>query len=371
MKIAVLLTFDQSLVNWKVNGHLDREIFYYKELYKKYKIKTTFISYGPDSENNLISKYKYLNVISVGSKLGFKKSFFYRFVISFFLFFFIKKDLKNINIIRTNQLWGSWVLLLFKFLSKKKILIRCGYEPNQNLELEKGFTSHKLFYFIFSFISYRLSNHIIVTTLDIKKYIKKKFKLIKKISVIPNFINIKNFRSYNIKKIENKILFIGRNSKEKNLSFLLNSIKELDIQLDILGPGYNLSQIQFLSKKYKIKINYLGILPNYRMPKVYNKYNIYVSTSDYEGNPKTILEAMACGCIVIARNTQGSNSIILNRNNGYLVNNILQLRKLITKNIIKKNNKIKINAINYIKKNHSIDVVSSKEFTILKNLYNE
>lgn len=373
MKIAVLLTFDQSLIKWKSNGHFDREIFYYKKLYEKYKIKTTFISYGPKSEKKLISQYNFLKIISLSNKIKFSNFFFIRFFQSLFLYFFIKKDLKNIKVIKTNQLWGSWVLFLFKIFSEKFFLIRCGYEPNQNLKNENGFFFFKIFSYIYSYISYKISDQIIVTTSEIKEYIIKKFYLKKKIHILPNYINTQKFRPLNIKKNKNKILFVGRYSKEKNIDYLLNSIRELPVSLDIIGPGYNKKQISTLEKKYKIKINYLGILSNSKMPRSYNKYDIYVSTSNYEGNPKTILEAMSCGCTVIARNVQGCNTIISNCDNGYLVKKQSQLRKIISNIILKKNHqknsKIKRNAINTIKKYYNLNIILTKEYKILKNLY--
>jgi glycosyltransferase involved in cell wall biosynthesis len=371
MHIAVLLTFEQSLSKWKKNGHFDREIFYYKNLYKKYNIKTTFISYGLNSEKKLISQYHYLNIIPIYEKLKFSNFFIIRFIKSFFLYFYINKDLKNIDIIKSNQLWGTWTLFLFKFFTKKKILIRCGYELNQNLEYEKDKFFLKIFSKLCSFIIYQVSDHIIVTTLDIKNYIEKTFRVKKKITIIPNYIDVLKFKPTNIKQYNNKILFVGRNSREKNISFLLNAIKNLPISLDILGSGFTRKNLIALKKKYNISINYLRPTPNEKMPNVYNKYKLYISTSDYEGNPKSILEAMACGCIVIARNVQGCNSVITNGFNGFLVKNYLELRHIVKKNILKKNYKMKKNAIHFIQMKYNFDIISKKETRVLKFVKNE
>ena len=41
-----------------------------------------------------------------------------------------------------------------------------------------------------------------------------------------------------------------------------------------------------------------------------NNYKYYLSSSKFEGNPKTILEAMSSGCIVIASNIKNHKEII-------------------------------------------------------------
>ena len=40
------------------------------------------------------------------------------------------------------------------------------------------------------------------------------------------------------------------------------------------------------------------------------KYKIFVSSSNFEGNPKGILEAMASGCVVIAKDNINISEII-------------------------------------------------------------
>ena len=64
--------------------------------------------------------------------------------------------------------------------------------------------------------------------------------------------------------------------------------------------------------------------------KIINKHSIYISTSLYEGSPKSILEAMSCVLITIAYSAPGVNEIIQNKNTGftvrpspYILNNVI------------------------------------------------
>ena len=89
MKIAVLLTFDQSLLKWKKRDTSTEKSFIIK-IYIRKKIKTTFISFGFDSDKKLISKYKYLDVIPVYEKIKESNFFFIRFIKSLFIYFYPK-----------------------------------------------------------------------------------------------------------------------------------------------------------------------------------------------------------------------------------------------------------------------------------------
>ena len=73
------------------------------------------------------------------------------------------------------------------------------------------------------------------------------------------------------------------------------------------------------SKKLKVKANFLGRFMNNELANIYNQYLVYVLCSKYEGNPKSLLEAMSCGLIVIGTDVPGINNIITSGKNGFLV----------------------------------------------------
>mgnify|MGYP001178644113 CR=1 FL=1 len=105
------------------------------------------------------------------------------------------------------------------------------------------------------------------------------------------------------------------------------------------------------------------------MKKIYNKYKVMVICSNYEGNPKVLLEAMSCGCAVIGTNVIGIKEIINNRINGLLVEkNPLILKNTIIK-LLKNNDLRKIlakNGENYIKSNNSLSSILDKEVSHIK-----
>ena len=80
-----------------------------------------------------------------------------------------------------------------------------------------------LCYFINSYISYKYSDRIIVTTDDIKNFITKRYKVnSEKISVIPNAIDTQKFIKIENKIIRPKFISIARFEKQKNLFQLID-----------------------------------------------------------------------------------------------------------------------------------------------------
>ena len=54
MNIILIFTYGISLKNWEESGLLSREIKLYEELNKKYKYKFTFLTFGDDSDINVL-----------------------------------------------------------------------------------------------------------------------------------------------------------------------------------------------------------------------------------------------------------------------------------------------------------------------------
>lgn len=78
---------------------------------------------------------------------------------------------------------------------------------------------------------------------------------------------------------------------------------------------------------------------------------------------------MAAGCIVIAPNVGGVHEIIENKHNGILYNFTKDNLELIIKDLETYSfDSISENARQYIRKNHTLEAVARKEFTIYKDL---
>ena len=128
MKIIVFFTYGTSLLDWSKKGLLDREIKIYQNLIDKYDINVMFVTYGNKEDKYFSSKLKKIKILPVYEFIKKPNNKFFQLFFSFLIPFIFYKRLKDADILKTNQMWGSWAAVISKWLFKKPLIVRCGYE---------------------------------------------------------------------------------------------------------------------------------------------------------------------------------------------------------------------------------------------------
>lgn len=360
MKILTLFfTYGTSLKDWNNNGSIDREINIYKKLLK-YFDKIYFLTYG---ENDL----QYSSNLPQGIEILPKKIKVNNFLYSILIPYLHKKEISKSSWLKTNQMFGSWSAVLSKMFFRKNLAIRTGF--TQSLTLLNANKPKKVSAHLMEYLAYKLSDFSIVTSRHQKEYIVNKYKA-RDIYVIPNGIDLELFKQ--IKKTDKnkktELLFVGRFHPEKNLLNLLKAMKDVpDIKLKIIGSGQQEKDLITLKSKYDLDVEIMSNVPNFELPNIYTTADIYIQPSLYEGNPKTILEAMSCGLPVIATNVSGINDVISHLENGFLCgiypksikNAILELKNNDSLKI-----KIGSNARKYTEKEYDLNECIKKEIEL-------
>lgn len=187
-------------------------------------------------------------------------------------------------------------------------------------------------------ILYPLAEGFVFQTKEAQEYFDKKIQ--KKSVIIPNPINEEFIcEPYNGKR-EKKIVTVGRLEEQKNHKMLIKAFSKLpeglsEYKLIIYGEG---SLRPELEKQIK-ELNLLGrvFLPG-QVDDVKNriyKAGLFVLSSNYEGMPNALMEAMALGvpCASTDCPCGGPRFLIKNEYNGllYNVNNELELKLAINK----------------------------------------
>ena len=371
MHVLVVLTYGVSLKDWEDNGLLDREMKLYEKLSKDRDVHFTFLSFGNSEDSNIVKNF---NVIPVYEHIEKGDGKFRNFLGSFFVPFRVKKIIEKPDIIKTNQLMGSWVAIVFSLIYSKSLIIRTGYDPYSFSIYEKKSVFKRSAYFLLTQVSIIFSSIYIVTSKVDKVFLKNKFlKTKNKIHILPNWVDASYKYDLSETKVryKDKVLSVGRLEAQKDYSFLISSFKNLGIEIDIVGSGSEKEKLIELSSSNNVKVNFLGRYSNNELLDIYKKYNIFVSTSSYEGNSKSILEAMSSGCVVVARNNINNQEIITNGKNGLLFKNKSDLQEIIQK--LTNNDEmilnISQNAIDYIKQNNSLELISNNEYKLYEKVY--
>ena len=155
--------------------------------------------------------------------------------------------------------------------------------------------------------------YIASTEFSKQKFIEGKLSS-EKVFVKPNFIPDPNVGKGN----GNFVLFVGRLSPEKGISFLLQTWKQLGskITLKIVGDGDLQSEVEQAANE-TIGIEYLGRQPIDRVYDLMGQAKALIFPSLwYEGLPRTIIESFAKGTPVIASNLGAMSSLIEHQKTG-------------------------------------------------------
>ncbi|KKS39414.1 MAG: Glycosyltransferase [Parcubacteria group bacterium GW2011_GWD2_42_14] len=201
-----------------------------------------------------------------------------------------------------------------------------------------GFLSNIISLRIYHFISlpltkilWRNSIKVIANSKGLMQLAQKTgTKINTKIGYFPNGVDLDFFKP-KIKRIENKkptIIFVGRFSPQKGLEYLLEATFLLKkkygdcfFKLELVGDGPEKKKIVNLIDEYDLK-KIVTISPWCSKEELLEKYqnsDIFVLSSHEEGMPNVLSEAMACRLSIVSTRVRGSDELIENNVNGFLV----------------------------------------------------
>lgn len=158
--------------------------------------------------------------------------------------------------------------------------------------------------------------------------------IINKISTIPVGVDTKQFNKTIDKKkvraqysINNEfvLLFVGVLGKIKNLQFLIDCFNSISTQIDtkliIVGDGDEKSNL--LNKvnelNLKGKVIFTGEINHGIVHELFSISDLFLLTSNSEGSPNVIKEALASGTPVVSTDVGDVGEVIINKNLGIVV----------------------------------------------------
>jgi glycosyltransferase involved in cell wall biosynthesis len=367
MHIILFFTFDISLKNWLESGLLDREILIYKKLVEK-GINVTFVTFGDESDKLLIPQTN-INIIPVYTLMNYSRYKVVRILKSLTIPYRINNEIRQATILKTNQLLGSWVTLIAKFLYKKPVYIRTGYDPLIFAIKNRKSYFKRFLYYMLTYFSLLFCDAYSVSSTSDKEFLNKNYLFVnkEKIFLSPNWIISRESVKKIQERISNRVLTVGRLEKQKNYTKLISNFQKKELGLDIVGNG---SQYQEL-KKLGGNVKFLGKLANEDLLNLYQEYKIFVLFSTFEGNPKVILEAMASGCVVVASDIQNNREIISHNINGYLIDENENLSEVIENLISNEKQLIEISkeALEGISVSNSLEKTLNREIEVISSFY--
>lgn len=372
MNILYFFTYGYSLKTWNESGQLNRELKHFEKLHEENnKIKFTLITYGIKDDLNLFDK-DFIDIIPIYQYSKKSKYKIFDLINSLFLFKKLNRVIENKpTLVIQNQLLGCWVSFIFKIKFKIPLIIRTGYDMYEFSIKEKKKYFKRILYKYLTLFGLLNSDMYTVTSKCDLEFLKLNFneKYIKKIKIRKNWVDFEDV-SYGIDKGYelNRLVSVGRLESQKNYPLIFKALEGTDFELDIFGEGSLKEELYLLSKDLNIKVNFMGILNNEKLLLELRKYQYYLTASTYEGNPKSVLEAMLSGCVVIASNVKNHKEFLDSSNSFLFENDSLEdLKNTLNKIKIKPDIKeIQKNSKSTLKKEYSLQNLVELE---LKDFY--
>ena len=225
------------------------------------------------------------------------------------------KYFKNTNTIISFLAPFNIIAIIANLGNKTPIIVSDRNNPNK-------VPNNKVVRTIRNFL-YRKTDKVVVQTNESKGY----FSYLKdKCIVIPNPIDMKEYAGIALKiKKENKIVSVGRLEKQKNQLLLIDAFNDIkdkykDFNLYIYGEGSH--RIELENRIAQLNLKDRVFLPG-NSNKVFEDIKdakLFVLTSNYEGMPNALAEAMCLGIPSISTNVSGVKDLIEDGQNGYIIN---------------------------------------------------
>ena len=228
--------------------------------------------------------------------------------------------LAGFDLFKTNQVAGSAVAVAAAKRHGTPLLARCGYllsafEAQQHGEQSRAARrAHALERRL-----YGSATLGIVTTQAMADALQDRLgAAAPEIRVIPNYVDTDRFAPEPTRRAETDLLCIARLEPQKNLPALLDAVATRDCSLTIVGRGSREAELKAKYGDLGGRLRWMDVVPHAELPPLLNAARAFVLPSLYEGHPKTLIEAMACGRPVIACDVAGVRDVVDHDVNGYL-----------------------------------------------------
>lgn len=134
--------------------------------------------------------------------------------------------------------------------------------------------------------------------------------------VIPNYVLTDEAPTTASEREKDLLLYAGQLVHRKRVHILIEAVAQLPgemrerVRLEIVGDGPEKATLEALAARLEVKATFLPRMPHRELLQRMRRCTLYLQASDLEGHPKTVLEAMAAGGVVIVADAPGLGGVV-------------------------------------------------------------
>lgn len=387
--LGMVFTYPVSLEDWVKLGLLDREKMIYEEHLRKGNFEeVVWFTFGTNDGNlrdDLVSKGLLDSRIKVCCAPNWAKKNHMRLLYSFLIPIVHCTTCKKLSIVKSNQMGGARVAAAIAKKNRIPFEFRTGYTYSifrqKKLRSEKSIVKRikgsfwLRYYKVVEAAMYKKCDFAVVSSEADRQYIIREYGISEdKIQILTNYIDCTKFQpTISLNKKRNRFVFVGRLTKQKNLKSLIEAFTDIDVGLDIYGDGEQREELQKIVDERGVDVVLKGRVSNDDLPSIYNDYKYFILPSFYEGMPKTLLEAMACGCVCFGTKVEGNKEVIRDKYTGYIIDGTKSedISKVVIQIIHNREEDLSFiseNSRKYVLSNHSLEKIAEIEHKLISNL---
>ena len=366
MRLVVFFSRGMSLEGWERAGILDRELALYRAM-RPHLESLAFVTYGGTRDLDLGRQIPGLEILA--NRGGLSPNLY-----SLAALWLHRRALGGATVFKTNQINGGWSAALARWLFGKKLVVRCGYLWSDSaLQPDYGWIRRTAVTRLERWI-FRAADRVIVAAAIHREAIVGRYGVDRaRVEVIPNYVDTAQFRPLpGIAAEPGRVTFVGRLSAEKNPMALLDAVDGVPgLRLVMIGDGALRSELQASAERRGLNVEFLGTRCHHELPALLARSTAFALVSQYEGNPKALLEAMACGVPVIGTRVRGIQDVVEHRRTGLLCGSSpLEIRAAIQETLSdpELRRQMIANALAYVRTTCSLDGAVAGELAVLTSL---
>lgn len=371
--LTLVFTGGVQLSTWAEIGSLSREVQIYRRLVPHLS-RVNFVTYGGEKDKVHAEK---LGGICLLPSVWTPSPAFNRRA----LWAEHGDALRQSAVIKTHQIPGSDIAVWLKHRCGCKLVTRCGYLWSLNAERESNDTEAIHRVRELERIAFAEADIGVVTTQANLRHVVERHHIdSRKLRVVPNCVDVNRFSPSPLDRTKPPIptlIFVGRLSPEKNIEGILDALAILQTRsrpvpkLNIIGDGQLKGSLRAQVDQLALSVSFWGSVPNEQLPGIFQRADIFILPSFYEGHPKALLEAMSCGLPCIGSDVEGIQQEIRHGGNGYLCRTSPESIADAIETVLNDDAlqvELGRRARQYVVENYALETILQKELEVLKDV---